>query len=346
MALSASQFLKTISGQTPPPSVILFCPGKAPFNKEAWEPQLAEAAIQKIVDTHLDPSLHDMALTTYYGDEVKPGDVVREAQTLPFLSPNRIVIVRNAEKYAAMSGDKKSPLLPMLAYLDDPAEFTTLIFVTSQIDKRMKFYKACDAKGKIVECPQLDDRELMPWIEAEALAMGKSIQKVAAQELSQRAGGRLSDVKNALQLVVNYVGQEKTINSAAVIAATADVAEESVWALTDAIANADAQKALDALHQLVDYGKSPDEIMGLINWLLMTAYSALPDTAPTLKSDYQMKKVLPMAQRLGADKIKRAFGACTDTHFMLRSTGVDHGLALELLVVKLTFPDKKPGVKH
>lgn len=340
--MQGTQFLNDLAkGGKPLPPVILFCPGTAPFKKEDWEPQLAEQATKIIVDAQVDPSMHDMALTTYYADETKPGDVTIEAQTMPFLSPNRVVIVRNAEKFAGMAADKKSPLFPLINYLEDPADFTTLIFIASQVDKRMKFYKACAAAGLVVECPQLDDKSLASWTEAQVKELGKTIQHAAINELLHRAGNRLSDINNSLQLVVNYVGDNDTIKMQDVVAATADVAEESVWALTDAIAKSDARNAINALHQLLSFGKAPDEVMGLINWLLESAYAALPHTAPTIKSPYVLKKVEPLAKHFGAEKIKRAFSLCTDTHFMIRSTGVDQQLALELLVVKLTFPMKK-----
>ena len=46
-------------------------------------------------------------------------------------------------------------------------------------------------------------------------------------------------------------------------------------------------------------------------------------------------KVRPLASKLGVTKIRDAFALCTDTQFMMRNTGTNAPLALELLVVKL-----------
>lgn len=40
-------------------------------------------------------------------------------------------------------------------------------------------------------------------------------------------------------------------------------------------------------------------------------------------------------------KLIKAFSLCTDTQFMMRTTGVDRTLALELLVVKLAMPIRR-----
>ena len=68
-------------------------------------------------------------------------------------------------------------------------------------------------------------------------------------ELLDRAGNRLSDVNNALMLALNFSGDRDTVAADDVRSACADVAEETVWALTDAIAGKKVNVALHALHQ-------------------------------------------------------------------------------------------------
>ena len=325
-------------GAQPLPPILLFGPGKAPFNKEPWEPALAERALERIVATYDDPSMRDLCLSSYHADETKPGEIVLEAQTLPFLAERRVVIIRHAECYDKMSGEKNSALAPLIQYLESPPETTLLIIIAEKADKRKKLYKGCLKAGAVVECPQLDDRAMTAWIRQEVEARGKQIDGGAIAELIRRAGSRLSDVTNAVNLVVTYVGESPRVTQDDVVTACADVAEETVWALTDAIAASNLDKALSTLFQLEDLGKRPDEILGLINWLLDSAYRALPDTEAKLASRFVAEKVTPLARKLGAEKLKRAFALCTETHLMIRSTGTDEMLALELLVIKLAAP--------
>jgi len=340
--MHANELLDQI-GNRPLPPVLLLGPGKAPFQKEPWEPQLAERAITRIIDTLVDPSMRDMALGVFYADEAKIADIVLEAQTLPFLVERRVIIVRNADRYNAMSGDKHSALYPLIGYLENPSESTLLVLIANKLDKRKKFYKACVKAGAMVECPQLDDGALNAWIRAEVRSKDKEIDGNAVNELIHRGGSRLGDINNAINLVSTYVGDAPRITQDDVVAACADVAEETVWALTDAIAASDPDRALSTLFQLSDLGKSPDEIMGLINWLLDSAYRAMPETDAALKSSFVGQKVMPLARKLGLAKLKRAFALCTETHLMLRSTGVDQMLALELLVIKLSAPRQRPA---
>lgn len=342
MALSVNELIKSFD-KIPPEPVVLFAPGRAPFGREDFEPFLVERALEKIVAATVDPSLHDMALTVYHADETQPGDIVLEARTFPFLAERRLVVVRNAERYNAMSGEKNPPLAPLVEYIENPAEFTRLVLIASALDKRKRFFKACEKHAQIIECPQLDEPQLKQWVREEARQKGKKIGEEAVLELLDRAGNRLSDVNNALMLALNFSGDRDTVAADDVRSACADVAEETVWALTDAIAGKKVNVALHALHQLLAMNKSHDEILGTVNWLVENAYRSLPETGADIPKPFVAKKVLPMAQNLGLEAVVRAMSLCTQTNFLMRSTGVDRNLALEMLVIKLASHPGKPA---
>lgn len=336
----AREFLAQVDTM-PPPALVLFAPGKAPFNKEAWEPYLADAGLNGLVRRFVEPGMEDLSYSVFHADEVPPGEVVAEAQTMAFLAERRVIVVRNAGRYSDMSADKKSPLAPLLDYLASPNEATILILVADKMDKRKKFYTAFSKAGLVVECPQLEDRELKQWILEAAAKEGKKISAPAAELLIERGGSRLADIANALKLVANFVGGEEAIREEDIIAATADVAEDSVWDLTDAIANSNTTKALTTLQQLIELGKYPDEILGTINWLLESAYKAAPQSSAPKPSPFVSNKVAPLIKKFGFEKLKDALILCTDTQFALRNTGVDKNLTLEMLVIKLAYRPTK-----
>lgn len=329
--MDVQEFMRGIGSAAPAP-VYLFCPFKGPKAKSAtFEPFLAERAVQRFVAAHVDPSLKDLCYSMYFADEADPADIVMTAETMPFLAERRVIVVHNAEHYDSASASAR-----LLAYLDTPSESTVLLLVASRVDKRSKFYKACERTGVLVECGELREAEVGAWVRAEADALGKKIETDAVHQLVARTGTRLGDVFNAVTLVSNYVGASDTIRAADVTASCADVAEEEVWALTDAIASSDTGEALGALRRILELGKDPSEIMGTVNWLLKTAYSVAVESSAV--NPYVAKKVAPLSRKLGVAKLRSAFRLCIQTELMLRSTGVDRALALELLVIRLAAP--------
>lgn len=336
--MTVAEYLRTL-GDSPPASVYLFCPGKPPRGRDlTFEPYLVEQAIERTLDLYVDPATRDMAYAAFYADETPVQSIVMEAQTLPFLTERRVILVRGVERYFTEAG--AGAILP---YLESPNETTLLMMVTSKLDKRTKFYKACDKHGVVVESPELSRSEVQQWVRGRLSDVGRSVAGDAVEEIVHRAGTHLSDVNNALTLVQGYIGDRTHIELDDVLAACADVAEEVVWNLTDAIARSDGHGALTSLRRLMDMNKQPDEIMGIINWLLNSAYTvAVSDGKPAAMSPYAAGKVAPLANRLGVKRLRGAFALCTETHFMIRSTGVDSTLALELLVIKLANPVGRP----
>lgn len=330
--MKAQEFIRDIGGAAPSP-VYLFCPFKAPRARTVtFEPFLAERAAQQFVARYVDPSLKDLCYTAYFADEADPRDIVMTAQTLPFLAERRVLLIHAAEHY-----ESAAAAAPLLSYLDSPSDSTVVLFIASRVDKRSKFYKACERNGVIVECGELREAEVAQWARGEVEALGKRIEMDAVHQLVARTGTRLGDVYNALTLVCSFVGQNEVIHAADVAASCADVAEEEIWALTDAIAASNTADALGALRRILDLGKDPAEIMGTVNWLLKTAY-AIAASGPSAVNPFVAKKTGPLAQKLGVGKLRAAFRLCLQTELMLRSTGVDRALALELLVIKLAAP--------
>lgn len=337
--MTAQEFMEQIGRKAPGP-VYFFCPFRSPKARVAtFEPVLADRAVTKFTAHYVDPSLRDLAYAAYYADETPAGVVVGEAQTLPFLAERRVILVRNAERYASETAGKA-----LLEYLKSPCDTSVLLFIAKEVDKRTKLYKAIEALGGIVECPELTPREAMAWAKAEITALGKSINEAALQELVGRAGTHLGDLANAVQIVTGFIGGTDRIREQDVIAACSDVAETEVWALTDAIAASDMSAALGSLSRLMGMGKAEDELMGTINWMLNTAYAVASGQAESgAVSPFVAKKMAPLAKKLGVKKLKDAFALCTNTHFQMRNTGANPSLSLELLVIKLAAPRSKPG---
>lgn len=332
--MTPQELLKTFDPERPAP-IYLFCPGKGPRAKmPTFEPLLADRCVERITEGTVDPSMKDFAFAAFYADETPPGQIVLDAQTLPFLAARRVILVRGAEKYNTDSGAG-----PMLDYLASPNDATVLMMIANKVDKRTKFFKVCEKAGAVIECPALAGAEVNQWVQGEAKARKRNFEADAIRALVDRTGTHLSDVENALTNVINFVGDTRTtITAADVNAACADIAEEEIWALTDSIAASQPGPALGSLRRLLDLGKHPDEIIGTINWLLKSAYAVSTASGDPGISSFVAQKVSPLARKLGVVKLRAAFALCTDTQFMTRNTGTDAALALELLVVKLAGP--------
>lgn len=331
-----NEFLDTFAESGPAP-VYLFTPHKPPRARDAsFEPVLAEKAVDLVLDRLVEPSMKDLCFSAFYADETSAREVVETANTLPFLVERRVVLVRNAERYQSEPAGRA-----LFDYLEDPCESTVLLLLANPVDKRLKLYKTAEKRAVVVECPQLQEHEAALWARREIEARGKQVDAGAVAALTERTGVSLSDINNAVNLVCSYVtGDEVTAEDVA--AACADTHEEEVWALTDAIARSDTAVAVRVLREILDPNKNEFQILGSLNWLLRSAYGvAAGGEAKRSVKPFVARKVQPLADKLGVEKFPAAFRLCVETDLMMRSTGVDRALALELLVVKLAAPRRR-----
>ncbi len=335
--MNIAEFHKEIASGVPAP-VYLFCPHKGP-KVSTYEPMLAEQAVQAAIERFVEPSMRDLCFTMYYADESDPREVVNNALTVPFLTERRVIVVHRADHYQFETVGK-----PILSYIETPSDTTLMLLVATQIDRRLKLFKVCERAGRIVECPELKEDEVLKWARREIEARGKTIQTAALQQLFARTGKHLSDVRNAVEIICNYIGERESIEEKDVEAACSDVDEEEVWALTDAIAASNTTKAIRVLRELIEPNKNEFQILGSINWLLRTAYGvAAGGEAGASINRFAADKVKPLATKLGLAKFRDAFALCIETDLLFRSTGVDRSLALELLVIKLAAPRNRPA---
>jgi len=334
--VEVGEFVKSI-GKNSPASVCLFTSHRGPRAREAtFEPLLAQRAVDKLVETYVDPSMRDMCYNSFLADDVNVAELVSIAETLPFLTERRVIVLHNAEKLESESAGKALHL-----YLENPCETTLLLMIAPRIDRRLKLFKLCEKHGQIIECPELKGDAAIAWARTEIASRNKKFVGNAATLLVARSGTRLSDIRNAIEIVCNYVGEEPVIQEVDVIAACADVAEDEVWSLTDAIANSDTGLALEKLRALLELGKNEFEILGTVNWMLKSAYFVASGNTAKM-APFVAKKHGALAEKLGKPKFRDAFALCTKADVMFRTTGVDRALALELLVLKLAAPRPQP----
>jgi DNA polymerase-3 subunit delta len=148
-----------------------------------------EKTLRQIRETFILESARDFNLHVFDGDgSVNPGDILDAARSLPFLSSNRLIIVRRTDHMAA------ADLEVLIPYLKKPVDTTCLIFVALKPDFRLKFFSNLKKLGHAVNFRELSDRQVVPWIVAQAREMGLTISTDACRHLQ---GDRRQSIQDA-----------------------------------------------------------------------------------------------------------------------------------------------------
>lgn len=175
--------------------------------------------------------------------------------TPSLLGGRRLVVVRDAQD---LSKDKAEALG---RYIAAPSDGAVLVLVASG---RTKLDAQVKKAGVVVTLEVPRGRALMEWVRSRAAAKGLSLDQGAAWALIDAVGNELRDLDAALGQLLTALGQGAKVGAAAVKRAFPRLADERIYALTDALGERRPSETLVALRRLLDQGEEPLVILGAL----------------------------------------------------------------------------------
>jgi DNA polymerase III subunit delta len=242
---------------------------------------LVDEFVRALKERSVPEHARDFNFEVHTGKDAVLSRVIDAALTLPAFSARRMVLVRQAEKINLSEPE------PLLRYLKNPSETTTLVFVADKFDARGKVYKAFQKTGAAVRFARPKPSQMPDLVRRRAKGMGIAIDGAAVRMLVELVGPDMGAAVRALEMLDLYrgPGSERAIRAEDVSRVLVSVREESVFDLVDAIGQGDRVQALALLHRLcVDQREPGLRVLALIARhfrLLIRARQLLDTRTPT-----------------------------------------------------------------
>jgi DNA polymerase-3 subunit delta len=303
---------------------------------------LIDESLSSLVKAALGDGLKDFNFNTYYGSEAEAG-IVRDAiETLPMMTPKRVVVLKDAQDLS----DKEWDLL--MPVLDQPVDSTVFICVATKIDKRKKYSKKFLDAGAVIEFKRPFENQISDWVRSIAQKHGLLLSVDAIDLLQQLVGANLQDINSEMTKLAQYVGQKakekKQVTADDVLAVVSHVKLDSVFDLADAIGSDDRARALSCLVNLMDNGQNAVGILALVSRhvrILKLVNDGLKEglSGQRLSSragvaPFFLKSYVNQSASWSERKIERTFQALLDTDRALKSSSVAPHIWLENFVLQ------------
>ena len=140
--------------------------------------------------------VNSMNFNRYEGDGTDPAQIIDMAETMPFLSDKRVILVEN-------SGFFKNGCPQLADYLKAPSETTFFIFSEKEVDKRKDMYKILSKTGFEMSCDAQDENTLKTWIASKVRNEGKAISPRALAFMLERVGTDMSNISTELEKLIS-----------------------------------------------------------------------------------------------------------------------------------------------
>lgn len=294
------------------------------------------------VEATIDEADRAFAVDRLYAGEAGGSavEVVAAARSLPMLGDRRIVIVLRAERWlkpkraggaaAEMEGADESgagasdatDLGALEAYVTDPSSFSTVLFVTTELDRSRRITKRLIERAAITEFSGLAGSgggrqdgafAAAEWVKEELARSGRTIEPAAARLLADRAGGDIGKLRGDTERLLLYAeGRAVTAEDVREVV-TDGTGVDDDWAVVNAIANGDPARVLAEVAGRLDRGDSPHALLGQLRWWVSSRLA-----------------------EADAGRVKPALDAILRTDLALKSSGGDERVLLERLALELT----------
>jgi DNA polymerase-3 subunit delta len=265
------------------------------------------------------------------------------AQTPPFLTDRRIVVVREVHEFPSAA------LEPLLQYLTDPLPTTTIVLAGGK-GIGQKLVNAVKKAGHIVDAGvPANKKGRDAWLAEQLRGAPVKLEPAAMHVVDTHLGEDVSRLNNLLESLAAAYGQGARITVADVEPFLGEAGSVPPWDLTDAIDRSDTAGAIGTLHRMLHAGeRHPLVVMATLhrhyaNMLRLDGAGVRDEaeaaTALGMKgSTFPAKKALTQARRLGHDGVAEAIRLLAEADLDLRGFRKDwpEELVMEVLVARLS----------
>ncbi len=301
-----------------------------------------ELVLDRIRATYIPEGARDFNQEVLYGDKkLNPEEIVGRARSLPFMASNRLIVVRRTEAFNA------AQLTRLIPYLEQPADTTCLIFVSSKANFNTRFYRVIREAGRAVAFDELKGKQVGAWIRRTAKELGVELDPEACDMLQEIAGNRLRDLHGELEKLRLRHGAGVRIGAKEVRELAVYSRSFTIFELVERISARDKAGALTVMARFLEEEgrrEAPLGIIGMLNRQVRLLRQTKPLAARRKSPDqiakelsvplFAARRLVSQSGRWSEDELERALFALYEADGLIKSGSRTNPL-MESLVVSL-----------
>ncbi len=281
-----------------------------------------------------------MNFNRYEGDGCNPAEIIDMAETMPFLSDKRVILVEN-------SGFFKNGCPELADYIKAPSETVYFVFCEKEVDKRKDIYKALIKTGLDIGCDELDEDMLRRWIAGKFKAEGKNISPRAQAFFMERVGTDMSNISTEIEKLVCYAIDRPEITEEDIETVCANWLTSRIFAMTDAIVEKNQKKAINLYYDLLALKEPPAKILALItrqfNLMLQIKEMVMDHkdrgqiAGAVGLAPFLVNKYVNWTNSYSFDDLKKALELCVSNDEAVKTGKLDYVISVEMVIIGCTI---------
>lgn len=278
-----------------------------------------------------------MNLSCFEGKDISQTQLVDLAETMPFLSERRVIVIEN-------SGMFKNSSDVLADYLKEVSPATFFVFSEKEVDKRNRLYKVVKDQGYISEFGEQDENTLSRWIAGIVKKENMEIDRAAVAMLLYKTGTDMENIRRELEKCICYCMNRGRITVQDVETICTERLSNRVFDMINFLAAGKQEQALKLYYDLLALKEPPMRILFLIsrqfNMLLQTkllrekGYDKRIIGEKLGVAPFIAGKYMDQVAHFKRSVLRRALEDCVQAEEDVKTGKIGDVMSVELLMIK------------
>ena len=293
---------------------------------------------KKIEELIKEKDFDSSSVTTYDLEEDSITSLIEDADTISFLTPNKVIIGKNLSNNNL---DEKN-LKTLSKYLDNPNSDVLLILVTTNIDARKKIVKEVINKLSLVNI-STDTKEIVKDI-LKGYDVEYRVINLLEEYYSEDLERLISETK---KLALAFINTKKITYKDALelLVKPLNKQDSLAFDLVREIALKNKKKAVNIYNELLSYNIESYALFGLLESQYRLLYQvkvlnkrniSYNDMASILEvHPFRVKKTLELVRYYTLKEIRKLLKNLSDIDFKIKSGVYENNIIIDLLILNI-----------
>lgn len=277
-----------------------------------------------------------MNYTYFEGKSIEIPKVIEVAETLPFFSERRLILIQNSGLFKTAND--------LADYIKTMPDYCYIVFVESEVDKRNRLYKAVKEVGYISEMNGMDEKDIQLWVAQLLKRGGKKITRDTLLYFLNKSGTDMEGMVQEVEKLICYAMDKEVITVEDIDAVCVTQVSNQIFLMIDAIASRKQRQALDLYYDLLTLREKPMSILFLItrhfNILLQIKELKGQNRNDVAKKvgvpPFAVQKYMSQADNFTKQGLIESLKDCAKMEAQVKTGLMTDQMAVELLIVKFS----------
>lgn len=309
------------------------------------EDYLKENVLNRFKEKLLDTSTIELNYKIIYADQITAGEIITEMEILPFLTKNKLIILKEAEK---LNQEEEIKLINYLNRSNLIDTFSTLILIYQEGAPPKDLLEVVKKVGKIVKFDLPDKTRLNLWINTKFSKSKKRIDQEALVYLYYLVGSDLRFLFTEIEKLDLYTRDKELIEKEDVLAIYSGSETVNIFKFLDNLGEKKLKDSVEGIVKLDNSNLFYLSVLAMIyrqiRLILQTKFLLLNkanyhqivrELKPLKLPDFVIKKLVIQAKKFDLQELSHIYKLLNEADLELKDSQKNPQIILEELVMNI-----------